>query len=171
VKIAPPADLKSKKDDTCAECRFNAFGSGRGNAKACKNTVRLAMLPAATDDFSKADGMMLSVPPSGMRSWAAYVAPLLAIHRPVMTVITEIEKIPSTTGAGFSLGFNTLSLIQDKTALRAILTRTKGDGGAALIQPPPAVGAEGGGAKPQRRRKVVKKAKAKGKKKAARKKK
>jgi hypothetical protein len=162
-KLAPPADLKSKEADTCAECRYNAFGSGRGNAKACKNTVKLAMLPAGSDDFAKADGFMLSAPPTVMKAWAAYVAPLAAMRRPVMTVITEVEKIPSETGAGFSLGFTTLDLIQDKTDLRSILARAKGDGGAALVQPPPA--AEASGAKPQRRRKVVKKAKKKARKK------
>ncbi|GAG43702.1 unnamed protein product, partial [marine sediment metagenome] len=154
-KIAPPADLKSKQSDKCSDCAFNAFGSGRGNAKACKNTVRLAMLPACTDDVAKADGFMLSVPPTGMRSWASYVAPLAAVGRPVQTVITEIEKIPNTTGAGFSLAFSTLQPIQDETTLRSILARAKGDGGAALVQPPPA--AESSGAKPKRRRKVVKK--------------
>jgi hypothetical protein len=164
-KIAPPADLKTKEADSCVECRFNAFGSGRGNAKACKNTVRLAMLPAASDDFAKADGLMLSAPPTAMKTWAAYVAPLTAVNRPVLSVVTEIEKVPSETGAGFSLKFTTLKPIQDKTTLRMIMARAKGDGGTALTQPPPAIGAEGG-AKPSRRRKVVKK----GKKKAARKK-
>lgn len=160
-KLAPPADLKTKCSDSCAECRFNAFGSGRGNAKACKNTVRLAMFHAGESDFSKADGLMLSVPPTAMRSWAAYVAPLAAIKRPVFSVVTEIEKIPNTKGAGFSLALTMLSPIQDKTTLRALAARLKGDGGAALVQPPPAVGDSSGTAKPQRRRKVKKKARRK----------
>ena len=160
TKLAPPTDLKSKQSDSCADCRFNAFGSGRGNAKACKNTIRLAMLPAASTDYAKAEGMMVSLPPTAMRTWSAYIAPLLAIGRPVCTVITEVEKIPNEQGAGFAMGFTTLTAIQDKVSLRAILARIKGDGGAALIQPPPAIGTEGGGsAKPQRRRKVKKKGK------------
>jgi hypothetical protein len=69
-KLGPPADLKTKQSDSCSDCRWNSFGSGRGNAKACKNTVRLAMLPANAVDFAKADGLMLSVPPTGMRSWS-----------------------------------------------------------------------------------------------------
>jgi hypothetical protein len=155
TKLAPPVDLRGKESKACADCRFNAFGSGRGNAKACKNTVRLAMLYAGSSDFAKADGFMLSVPPTGLRGWASYVAPLSAVNRPVMTVITEIEKIPNETGAGFALGFTTLDPIQDETLLRAILARAEGDGGAALIQPPPAIGDSGGG-KTQRRRKVTK---------------
>jgi len=162
-KLAPPADLETKQSDKCADCRWNAFGSGRGNAKKCKNTVRLAMLPAASDDFSKAEGLMLSVPPTAMRSWSAYVAPLLSVHRPVMSVVTEIEKVPSEVGAGFSLEFRTLKMIQDTATLRAIIARAKGDGGAALVQPPPSVGSEGRGGAPkqQRRRKVIKKARRK----------
>jgi len=160
-KLAPPADLKTKESDKCSDCRFNAFGSGRGNAKACKNTVRLAMLPAASDDFAKAEGFMLSAPPTAMKSWTAYVAPLLAIKRPVLSVVTEIEKIPSEKGAGFTLAFSTLTTIQDKETLRAIMGRARGDGGAALVQPPPAIGEGATKSTGQRRRKVKKKARRK----------
>ena len=166
TKLAPPKDLKTKESETCDECRYNAFGSGKGNAKACKNTVRLALLPASTDDFSKADGMMLSCPPTTMKAWGGYVAPLVAIGRPVMTVVSSIEKVPAVQGSGFNFVFTTLRTIQNKEALRAILARAKGDGGAALVQPPP-TGSAGGGAKTTRRRKVVKKG---GKKKGARRK-
>ena len=161
TKLAPPTDLPSKQSDTCAACRWNAFGSGRGNAKACKNTVRLALLPADAEDFSKVDGLMLSVPPTGLRAWSAYVAPLTAIKRPVMSMVTQIEKVPNTKGAGFALRFTTLRAIHDTTVLRALLARAGGDGGAALVQPPPTAGVDGAdGATPgrrgPRRRKVIK---------------
>jgi hypothetical protein len=155
-KLAPPADLKSKADASCASCRFNAFGSGKGNAKECKNVVRLALLPAPSEDYAKADGIMLSVPPGGMKKWGSYVAPLAAIGRPVMTVITEIEKMPSEKGAGFTFDFSTVKPINDKPTLLTILARAGGDGIAALLQPPPAA-SEASGGKRQRRRKVIKK--------------
>lgn len=158
AKLRPPADLASKEHDDCAGCPQNAFGSGRGNSKACKNTVRLALLPADAKDYSKADGLMLSVPPTSLRAWSSYVGQWTAINRPVMTVVTEIAKIPNEKGAGFALRFEKVRPISDRDDLHALLSRAAGDGAAALVQPPPTAAAdEKGSSTGPRRRKVVKK--------------
>lgn len=166
AKIAPPGDLKTKQSDRCKDCKWNAFGTAdRGRGKACKNTVRLAMLPAYGDGklqqrFDKVDGVMLSIPPTSLKAWTLYVNHVVeGLKRPVCSVVTRVRKVPNETGAGFKLSFEIVEPIQDAPTLRQIASRVKGDGREALEQAPPsgeADGGEGGGGKaPQRRKKVV----------------
>ena len=160
AEMGPPKDLKTRKAEKCAPCPMNAFGSGEGRGKACKNTVRLATLPAGAD-YGKADGAMLSVPPTSLKAWSGYVRPVLdGLKRPVATVITKVFKVPNEQTAGFKLHFELVEPIQDEGDLRAILTRMKGDGRAALEQPPSLDGGDAvvsGGAPTQHRRKVTRK--------------
>ena len=164
--MAPPADLPGRKSDSCATCRYNAFGSAdKGKGKACKNTIRLAALPAGTD-YAKAEGVMVSVPPTSLRAWAGYTRPILdGLSRPIQTVVTGLTKVPNEEKAGFSFAFDLGGPIQKEADLRAILVRAKGDAKAALAQPPNLEGADAngkaGGDAPQRRKVVRKKRTAK----------
>lgn len=162
-KLAPPADLAGKEAPRCKECRWNAFGTAdRGRGKACKNTVRLMLLPSNASDYEKADGYMLSLPPTSLGSWSKYVSRVVdGLRRPVATVVTRIRKVPNEKGAGFTLAFEPLSMVQDEEALRAIAGRVRGDAPPALMQPPPSEAPDApGGKAPQRRRKVERRTRA-----------
>ncbi|GAG06954.1 unnamed protein product, partial [marine sediment metagenome] len=136
AKLAPPAELPTKASDACQGCRFNAFGSGRGNSKACKNSVRLALIPADSKDFTKADGLLLNVPPASMKLWSSYVQPWASIGRPIFSVLTQIEKMPAQRGSGFTLHFTPMGPIDDVESLRELAARVSSDAEAALTQPP-----------------------------------
>jgi hypothetical protein len=51
--IAPHDNSHTKQADQCFKCEKNQWGSGTGNAKACSNRIRLALLPA--DDANVKD--------------------------------------------------------------------------------------------------------------------
>ena len=53
----------------CRTCPFNAFGSGKGKGKACKETRRLLMLPK---DSASGIPLVISLPPSSIRNWQAF---------------------------------------------------------------------------------------------------
>lgn len=170
-KLAPPADLGTKQADRCKDCRWNAFGSAsRGRGKACSNTVRLMLIPDNVRDVSKADGIMLSVPPTSLANWGKYVTRVTdGLGRPVSSVITRIRKVPSERGAGFSFSFELKGVLDAKTQreeLLAIAERVKGDARQALEQPPPAAVADEddrapSGGKKTTRRKVVRRGRGK----------
>jgi hypothetical protein len=96
-----PHELATKPaSDSCAECTFNKFGSapGGGRGKACKNTVRLAVIPA---DFMKTTGAeteaaFLNISPTGIRGWSAYVNGLVTADLLPMHVATEVSFDPNS---------------------------------------------------------------------------
>lgn len=92
--LAPHEEAVSPQAETCAECAMNKFGSApTGKGKACRNTVRLAVAPAdAADD---AEPMILTVSPTGLKSWNALVNNLAAIGMLVIQVETEISFDPN----------------------------------------------------------------------------
>jgi hypothetical protein len=78
-EMAPPADHKGRESATCATCWADAFGSGDGRGKACRNYVRLAVLPAdqatlrSPETIAKAEGAMLRIPPTSKKEWTKFV--------------------------------------------------------------------------------------------------
>jgi hypothetical protein len=136
--MAPPADLESKENDTCSSCWANAFGSAeRGKGKACKNNVRLVVLPAIRDengdlpDLAKVAGARLSVPPTSLKNWSTYTNKIIeGLHAPLFAVITAIETEPAERG-GFSMFFE----LEDGVPTDEIMTvkeRVDSDGIAAI---------------------------------------
>ena len=160
-KMAPPADLPSRMSDKCSTCPMNAFGSAeQGRGKACKNTVRLALLLEGAD-YAKAEGVMLSIPPTSLKPWTQYVSQFTAVNRPIGTIRSRITKVPNQAGAGFMLRFEPIEPVSDHGELRALLGRMNGDAKVALEQHPPVIGEED--AQPQRgprRQKVQRKSRA-----------
>ena len=100
--MAPPETLETRESETCAGCPLNAFGSDPegGKGKACKNSVRLALVPA--DVVSKhgevdpdVEGARLRVPVMSLKGWSTYASKILkGMHRPLFSVVTalSIEK-------------------------------------------------------------------------------
>jgi hypothetical protein len=121
--LAPPAELKSKQADDCADCWANAFGSDPdgGKGKACGNRVRLVLLPAdRLEDGVLADieGARLRVPVTSVSGripatndgevWLSYSAYVNKITKGLgvapWAVTTRLMIVPDSRSQ-FKLGF------------------------------------------------------------------
>lgn len=101
LALIPSNNSPNKQADTCSDCLNNRFGSA-GKGKACKNTRLLAMIPAAAFDDPKNDAPLwiLSVPPTSLRAFDAYVQSLASKHKTVpIGMVTQISLDQSTTFA------------------------------------------------------------------------
>lgn len=102
--IFPHADSPDKKCADCASCEYNVFGSGEGNAKACKNGIRLALIPAGTyesetkftpfkdpEEFEKQAGYF-TVPPTSLKGFGNYVKQVSgSLNVPPHAVFTKMQ--------------------------------------------------------------------------------
>jgi hypothetical protein len=71
----------------CTECPFNAWGSGDGNSKACKNMHRIYIQRSG-----ESLPLLLTLPPTSIRNFSDYIVKrLLSKGRKSSTVITKIS--------------------------------------------------------------------------------
>lgn len=83
-------DVTTAQHEDCATCPYNAFGSApNGKGKACRNMVRLAMIPP--DPAVGDTPMILEVPPSALKNWNKLVNDLESTGLLPIQVITEIS--------------------------------------------------------------------------------
>lgn len=99
-EMAPFDASPSKQADTCADCEWNEFGSGRGRAKRCRQGFRvpLAFVPegASADDVFRLGYRFLMVPPTSLKIFNQYRRNVTGVtNRPLFGVVTEIEKVAS----------------------------------------------------------------------------
>jgi len=99
VEMAPHADAKEPQHDNCGTCEHNKFGSGdEGKGKACKNSRRLALVPAdqlkSAKQFADYDAAFLQLPVTSLKAWAGYVKLLASRGLPPFGVVTEIKVQP-----------------------------------------------------------------------------
>ena len=99
--MVPHEDVKTPQADTCNECTWNKWKSDPegGKGKACKNTRRLALLPAdAGDSVEKAKGsdvIYLKLPVTSVKDWGKYVHGVAQeFKRPPFGVVTTITTEP-----------------------------------------------------------------------------
>ena len=90
-ELAPHPDLEGKKSNACVNCPENAFGSGTGNSKACKNTRTLALLAEGADTDTPI--WSISIPPGSIRFFDTYVSGTLRGRHSVtpICVLTEFS--------------------------------------------------------------------------------
>ena len=87
--LVPSPNSPNKQAETCSACPNNQFGSA-GKGKACKNTRLLAVMPVAMDGDEPPIWIM-SVPPTSMKSFDAYVQTLASKHKTIpIGVVTRI---------------------------------------------------------------------------------
>jgi hypothetical protein len=140
--MAPPPDLDTRCADSCSVCPMNKFGSGqRGRGKACKNQMRLAMLPYGDHNFAKIGGARLAIPPTSLKTWGPFAKKVIeGLKRPLFSVVTlvSIEPDPKTQ---FTINFDLQDVIDDEDLLVTLMERVDGDGRQSL-ESVPSVGAE-----------------------------
>jgi len=104
-------DAGNQQCDTCANCPMNEFGSAdTGRGKACRNTRRLALIPAGTldaagqftliddlDHFASTPIGFMKLPVTSVRGYAGYVKQVAGVlRRPPHGVITKIKVVPDS---------------------------------------------------------------------------
>lgn len=93
----------------CAECWANVYGSAdKGKGKACKNLVRLGVIPAAglvQGSVAKTPVKFVKVPVTSGKAWAKYSGELADVEGlPAVAVITTATLSPRT-GGGHEMTF------------------------------------------------------------------
>lgn len=139
----PHASSPQPQSATCGTCIKNAFGSGQGNAKACRQSRRLLIMPLGpNDDPAKAEIYRLRVPPTSIKHLVSYGALLKSYKRPIQTVVTSIEFEGHETNR-FEVRFSAARPVDRDTI--EVLARRAVEGKDALFALP-MVGPEKGGA-------------------------
>lgn len=97
------------QSDNCAGCLLNAWGSSdTGRGKACRNTRRLAMIPAGEWDkrgafemiedeehYKLAEMAFMKLPVTSTKGYANYVRQIAGtLSRPPHGVITQVSVVP-----------------------------------------------------------------------------
>lgn len=107
-KTMTPHELsQDKKNEDCASCLLNRFGSAeKGRGKACKNIRRLGLLSAGTlnngkfklyepDYWDKAEPMYFKLPVTSVQGYAAYVKQVAAaLQRPPHGIVSKLSLQP-----------------------------------------------------------------------------
>lgn len=133
--MAPPADLATKVADKCVLCPMNAWGSGKGRGKACKNGRRVTVLGySPTTDLKKTEGARLNIPVTSVRKLADYAKRLAETGRPLLATVTRFSLTPGEKG-GFSMDFEPVAPINDLKILDVLEQRAK-EGRESLLAPP-----------------------------------
>lgn len=83
----------------CKSCKYNRFGSGEGQGKACKNR-RMIYLLLEGELFP----VMLSLPTGSLKAFQQYAKRQLSKHRLLHQVVTKVtlKKASSSQGITFS---------------------------------------------------------------------
>lgn len=102
--LAPYPQSAEKQSEACVECEKFQWGSdpNGGRGKACKERRNMMFIPAD----GSADAVLLSIPPTSLKSWKAYVREIYATTgmTPV-AVITKIKTVPDAKNQ-FSVKFS-----------------------------------------------------------------
>lgn len=121
-EMEPLDTVPEKQCDNCAECPFNQWESAKqGKGKACKNTVRLALISADdVENLDEAEIVYLSVPVTSGKNWLKYVVDMRdKIKRPLWSVVTTIECVPDNVNQ-FKLQFKTEENVEDQDAYQPL---------------------------------------------------
>ena len=134
-EAAPDARSPQPQASACAKCPKNAFGSGQGNAKACRQSRRLLLLPLGPNESAE-DGQLyrLRVPPTSIKHIVAYASKLEALKRPLPSVVTRIQFQGHETNR-FEVKFAPVRAINEREVLAA-LSRRSIEGKDALFAAP-----------------------------------
>jgi hypothetical protein len=90
-----PADLKTRKMQTCFDCKYNEFGSGKdGRGKACKEMRKLL-----TFHPNYKQGLILTIPPSSIKAYDVYYQSCVSSSVPMSGFWTSITLEEKSRGS------------------------------------------------------------------------
>jgi hypothetical protein len=130
----PDSHIVNKQSPTCATCQQNQWGSkiskttGK-DVKACSDTKRLALLPAADLKF---EALGLSIPPASLGDWGKYVKALSERNIPVNAIVTNITFDATASYPKLLFSFNrVLTAVEYAT----VAERAQGDDVKNIVSP------------------------------------
>lgn len=138
--MVPDPMVPNPPSQTCDACPNLVWGSDPkgGRGKACKEVVRLALLPvgnaSSEEAISKSEIATMKLSVTNVKHWGNYVQKLAAMSgRPPWSVITEIKVVPDVKSQ-FRVEFKDLGLISEDSILSALSQRVE-MGRAAIMAP------------------------------------
>lgn len=119
----------------CKDCEWNEFGSADvGKGKACKNSRRIAMIPAGKldknsfdayekpSDFEKTQIAYMRLPVTSVKAYAAFVKQLSsALRKPPFAVFTRVKLVPDSKTI-FKVSFEAIEEVP-RTLIPALIKR------------------------------------------------
>jgi hypothetical protein len=113
--------------DKCTGCEMNEWGSAdKGRGKACRNSRRLAMIPAGhfddkgkfsvldDDAFESSAIGFMKLPVTSVKGYAAFVKQVSgALKRPPFAVYTKVKVVPDPSSQ-FKVLFEPISQVPDE---------------------------------------------------------
>lgn len=130
---APHPKSSKPQAERCADCWANKWGSDPegGRGKACKNSRRLAILPAGVEvgDVQNAEVAVLTLPVMSVsKKWSPYVHKLSTLYnRPPLGLVTCISTMPDQKSQ-FLVTFDDVRVV-DQSLIGALLAK------AGTVQP------------------------------------
>lgn len=135
--------------ESCAVCDHNKWGSSdKGRGKACRNTRRLALLPAGSvnaagqfapetnpEVLSRMSLGIMKLPVTSVKGWATYVQQITNVmKRPVWAVYTKISIVPDRK-TQFKVMFEPAGLVPNE--LLGVMRGKREEADVLLDQPYP----------------------------------
>lgn len=141
-EMAPHEKSAEPQAEACKKCQYNEFGSAdKGNGKACKNIMRLSLLPAkplTAEALQKSECAYAKLPVTSVKGFAAYVKRLATTHDlPPFAFVTQLGTVPDPKSQ-FKVTFEDVALIEDEDVLETLVARheEQADAIAFPYQPP-----------------------------------
>ncbi len=135
--MAPHAKAATPQNKTCKGCPHMEWGSAdRGKGKACREVLRLALIPAVSTaaEIKDCEVAYLKVPVMSVKNFSAMAQQVAqTLKRPPFAVVTEIHV---TSDNQVSVFFKVAEAIEDGDLLSAIMEKRKE---AALDNPYPEI--------------------------------
>ena len=135
--MMPHAKAAAPQAKSCKGCPHLEWGSAdRGKGKACREVLRLALVPAVEtlDELKDCEIAYLKVPVMSVKNFSAMVQQVSqTLKRPPFAVVTEIHV---TSDNQVSIFFKVASAIEDGDMLGALMEKRKE---AALDNPYPEI--------------------------------
>jgi len=128
AEMVPHEKSAKPQHGQCKGCEWNEFGSAdKGKGKACKNIMRLALLPAAPLDgeaLGKAEVAYMKLPVTSVKGAANYIRSLRArFELPPFAVVTRLGCIDDDK-TQFKITFEDVARLDgDDEVMQALITR------------------------------------------------
>ena len=129
IEMKPHPKSQKPQSETCATCWANKWESDPegGRGKACKNSRRLACIPAdvAPEDVPTAEVASLTLPVTTVnKNWSPYVHKLATLYnRPPLALKTQLGVVPDAK-TQFKITFDDVGAV-DISVLGPVIEKSK----------------------------------------------
>lgn len=129
-ELMPHPDAPEPQAESCIDCPNNEWASDPegGRGKACKNSRRIAIIPADSvakgpEAIKKANVVMCKIPVTSIKNFSTFVNQCVqALGTPPFGVLCELSVKPHPTSL-FQVHWKVLEKIEDEVILEALLNK------------------------------------------------